>query len=280
MIKCLVSDLDGTLLLHGDFLQTRIHDKTVQNLKRLITSGVSFAIATGRTHDTRNVFEQQVGFNIDFIGSNGSSVIINNELVVDETISTEFYLKLVDTIKNQDVDANLLFVDSDGHHVVDQRFGWNDDLFLKMHYSGEINHYFVGEIPEWFNTQNDAKDFNKAVISVKSIEQRDKLMTSLQHFMEKENVDMFYSADIFIEIMPKGINKGYGIEALKKVYNLNYDEIAVVGDSFNDVSMFEQFYNHSFVMDNAQDEVKKFAKHVVSSVDEVILYIEKYNLKK
>src|SRR5690554_979406 len=277
MIKCLVSDLDGTLLLHGDFLQTKIHEKTIHGISKLRNNGVSFAIATGRTHDTRNVFEKQVGFSLDFIGSNGSSVIINNELVVDETLPTSFYTNLVNKIENQNILANLLFVDSDGHHIVDHRFGWDDDLFLKMHYSGEINHYFIGEIHEWFNTQHDAKNFNKAVITIQDRIARDKLMQYLAPFVEAENADMFYSADVFIEIMPKGINKGYGIHALKDYYNLNPEEIAVVGDSFNDVSMFEQFNTHSFAMQNSPSEVKKYAKYIVDSVDDVISYIEKFN---
>src|SRR5690554_6175104 len=101
MIKCLVSDLDGTLLLHGSFLKVEINKHTVQKIAQIRKNNVDFVIATGRTHDTKHVFEKQLGFNVDFIGNNGSCIMINDELVVDETLPVSLFKRLVEYVSKQ-----------------------------------------------------------------------------------------------------------------------------------------------------------------------------------
>ena len=44
MIKCIVCDLDGTLIKHDD----TIEEETFQKLKYYIDQGIEFIIATGR----------------------------------------------------------------------------------------------------------------------------------------------------------------------------------------------------------------------------------------
>ncbi len=277
MIKCLVSDLDGTLLLHGSFLKVEINKHTVQKIAQIRKNNVDFVIATGRTHDTKHVFEKQLGFSVDFIGNNGSCIMINDELVVDRTLPVSLFKRLVEYVSKQSISAAMLYVDSDGNHVFDDRFGHNNGMFKSMSKSGEISSYFEGDIDAWYKQNPTAKMFNKAVITVNNVDERNQVMDYLQPFVEVENVDMFYSADVFIEIMPKDVNKGFGIQHIKKEYGLLDHEIAVVGDSFNDVSMFQQFSTHSFAMESAPDEVKAYAKNIVHSVDDVIDYIIKFN---
>lgn len=280
MIKCLISDVDGTLLLHGDDFISTIEPKTIEAVNEIVKQGVHFALASGRTHANKNMFERQLGFPLDFIGSNGASVIINDQLQVDETMPWDFYIRLEKKIAQQNVLSNLMYVDSDGHHVYDMRYGWPEPLFEKMYDSKEIEHYFVGSIQEWREQFPNSKRFNKAVVHIANAVDRDQLMAFLDEFIKEENVDMFYSDDIFIEIMPKSINKASGVASFCNYYGYSFDEVAVIGDSFNDVSMFTQHYDHSFVMKNADPEVKTFAKHVVASVDEATRYITEYNSRK
>ena len=280
MIKCLISDVDGTLLLHGDFLTSTIETKTIEAVNTIVKQGVHFALASGRTHSNKPVFERQFGFPLDFIGSNGSSVIINSQLKVDETMPWDFYERLVNKVSQVKVLSNIMFVDSDGHHVFEKRYGWDQLLFQQMFDNKEIAHYFEGSLEQWKKKFPYSKRFNKAVLNVSNVQDRDQIMSLLEDFIEEENVDMFYSGDIFIEIMPKAINKASGVASLCRYYGFRYDEVAVVGDSFNDVSMFTQHFEHSFVMKDADPQVKKFAKHEVSSVDEVANYIIEYNLRK
>ncbi len=278
MIKCIVSDVDGTLLIHGDVLNVVINEETIQAVQTLKEHGIHFAIASGRTHVTKAVFEKQLGFNLDFIGSNGASVIVNDKLVVDQTLPWDFYERLSNQIANQHVNANLLFVDSDGHHIFDQTHGWEENVFLKMYQSGEIQHYFVGSIWDWRKQNPLAKQCNKAVINIQNIEDRDRIFELLTPFIQQENIDVFFSAAVYVEIMPKGVNKATGVQAMCDILGFDPHEIAVVGDSFNDAAMFEHFYENSFVMQSAEPTLLNKAKYVVSCVDEVVEKVIRKNL--
>lgn len=57
----------------------------------------------------------------------------------------------------------------------------------------------------------------------------------------------------FIDILPKGWSKGRAVEVLAEELKLTLDEVAVFGDSENDVSMLEAV-PHSIVVDNASPE--------------------------
>ena len=76
-----------------------------------------------------------------------------------------------------------------------------------------------------------------------------------------------------IEIMEKGTNKSHSLKELLKICNIKEDEVAVVGDSGNDIPLFENF-EHSFVMAQALEEVKQKAKVRLKSFDDLANYIK------
>ena len=87
-------------------------------------------------------------------------------------------------------------------------------------------------------------------------------------------VIVYISSDYTLDITYKDNSKGNAILQIMDKENLNAEDIIVIGDSYNDVSMF-RLTNHSFVMEEAEEEVKTYAKHVVSSVKEAITKLVK-----
>ena len=80
------------------------------------------------------------------------------------------------------------------------------------------------------------------------------------------------------ELTPRGCNKGDGLEYYCKSLGINKDDVYVVGDSGNDIAMFQKFYDHSYCMAHAYPSVKKYAKHTVTRVyrlDKLVLKGEK-----
>ena len=83
-----------------------------------------------------------------------------------------------------------------------------------------------------------------------------------------------------MEITAKGVNKAKSLEEYLRINNISKDEVAVIGDSENDLVMFDSF-NNSFCMSHAEEDIKKRAKHIVDSVSDLRDYLldEKGNLK-
>ena len=68
MIKCIVCDLDGTLIKHDDTMEA----KTASLLKECMDNGVEFIVATGRDiHMVRECLSR-LELNCDLILNNGT----------------------------------------------------------------------------------------------------------------------------------------------------------------------------------------------------------------
>lgn len=79
-----------------------------------------------------------------------------------------------------------------------------------------------------------------------------------------------------LDVMPRGASKGNAVSLLMNHLSLVPEEVACVGDSFNDISMF-QACRHSFAMADSPSPVQSQASHVVSSVAEAISWLLDYN---
>ncbi len=52
-------------------------------------------------------------------------------------------------------------------------------------------------------------------------------------------MDVFRSADTFIELVPKGIDKGSSLSILGSHLNIHPDQMIAFGDESNDISMLK-----------------------------------------
>ncbi|MFN8668247.1 MAG: Cof-type HAD-IIB family hydrolase [Gemmatimonadaceae bacterium] len=72
---------------------------------------------------------------------------------------------------------------------------------------------------------------------------------------------------LFVGILPRGTNKGTGVQALADEYGIPLDEIMFVGDAWNDMPAL-QLVGHPVAMANAEPEAIAIARHVVGHVDD------------
>ena len=84
-----------------------------------------------------------------------------------------------------------------------------------------------------------------------------------------KHIESYVSSKYTIDITNKDNSKGNAINELCKARGISLKDIFVIGDSYNDISMFK-ITDNSFVMSEADDFVKNKAKNVVSSVKEAI----------
>lgn len=60
----------------------------------------------------------------------------------------------------------------------------------------------------------------------------------LQETVDKLDCDLLYSSGIYLDILPKGVNKGATLKRLIDHLGINKEEVLVAGDTLNDLSMF------------------------------------------
>ncbi|MAT52250.1 MAG: glucosylglycerol-phosphate synthase [Porticoccaceae bacterium] len=68
----------------------------------------------------------------------------------------------------------------------------------------------------------------------------DAVSGELQERVEALACDLLYSADRYLDILPRGINKGRTLRVLVEHLDADPEQVLVAGDTLNDLSMFEQ----------------------------------------
>jgi len=63
---------------------------------------------------------------------------------------------------------------------------------------------------------------------------------AIYEIAEELDCDVIYSADWYLDIMPKGVNKGMAIRSLVEHLGIEEQNVLVAGDTLNDLTMFEQ----------------------------------------
>lgn len=83
----------------------------------------------------------------------------------------------------------------------------------------------------------------------------------------RESMDVFRSADTFIELVPKGIDKGTSLSFLAGKLNIHPDQIIAFGDESNDISMLK-FVGMGVAVVNATQPAKAAADLITKSNNE------------
>ena len=108
-------------------------------------------------------------------------------------------------------------------------------------------------------------------IGLFSIEANIDKMKKIQIEIEEEFKDYIevYRNNEYIDIVPKRCSKGNALKLLLRIEKLNNNNLYVIGDSFNDIPMFE-VTNNTFTLFHADEEIKKITKYLVADVKSAI----------
>lgn len=290
MIKCIVCDLDGTLIKFDD----TIEEKTLRILKKYIEQGVEFIVATGRDINMVKDFLEKYQFECDLILNNGTEYQ-NKERTIREIhpMDNASFLKIA-TILYQYGYLLAIHTDHGKYSLVDENEFWDYHLRLLLKNS---NYASQSELPQKtfttregylrdFHYVQNPQDIIDQGIHVLKIDARHIDENSIQGVKDQLNIDYLDISSSFednIEITTNQYNKGTMLEKVIKQKGYGYDEVAVFGDGLNDVGMLERFA-YSFAPVNASESAKKAAKYQLQlsndtgAVKEGIEILEKLNL--
>lgn len=278
MIKLFVSDMDGTLLYDEENLRSR--EMPLENkaaILKLHKSGVRFMMASGRDHFYRNELERIFGFQVDAIGMNGCNVVIDNEVLCDHSLTYQDTIDILDALKSCTIPSNFLGINSRGDYVFQYTDREPYQHFYELAKAGIFRMVSDQNLYKWIREPSNPP-FNKLVGMVKTIEERDELLAFFCKRFSKR-MDIIYSGRENIEIMPKDISKGSALQELMRLKGFKPTEVAVIGDSMNDLTML-QASPFSFAMSHSEDIIKEASHYVVRSVAEAVEFVLKYNAEE
>lgn len=272
MIKVIASDMDGTLLNS----RHEISEENLQAIRKAQDLGIHFVIITGREFNSVNSYVKQFNLNCECILMNGAEYRDKHGKVVKTISMDKDQVKdILDIMDKENLVAEIFT--NDGVFVTDKD-NHKESIFERFkifspYMSDEEVLDFIENRSEIMNvkTIENLDEFLNSEIKVLKIITFNKDADFIAAAKEKlRKIDNLAVASTFsndIELNNIRAQKGIILADVIEKMGIKRDEVVVIGDSFNDYSMFIEFEN-SFAMENAIPEIKEIAKYITTSNDE------------
>ena len=244
-VKIIASDYDGTLNCNG------IPDHVRAAITAWQAAGNKFGIVSGRGIESLLWLVNHDKMDCDFLIANNGAVIADGKgkVLAYSEAGEAHCQKLVSFVLQNGTQFATLCNEKGEIYVVDEaRKARHED---DPQYTTEATY-----IPRKFTQISTAchdKDAAKA-------------LTDKINDVYGEDVTALLNGRS-IDIVPKGVDKAYGVRELCRLWQIEEDAVSTVGDNYNDVAMLKAF--RSYAVANAVDYVKQIANTVVKDIAEL-----------
>lgn len=262
MIKLVLTDLDDTLIRNG---LPRATDHALAGIHAMLDAGLRFGPVSGRIpSDLGWMFGDDAACYATGAPVNGQMIFIDGELVHVESLSGDD-LNRLSIVLSEIPDACLAIYDiqtsseeGSGIFVSPSREHAEGCMKLFRHFKRSVRH--LSE-PTYVKANVWCAGDRAHITAV-----RDMLRN------EFPTMDFVFPSPTapIIDISPKGWSKGTAVRYLANELGLLLEEVAVFGDSENDLSMIEVVPN-SVAVSNASEEIARAARwHIGSSASDAV----------
>lgn len=273
--KVIFTDLDGTLFYPKKKI-TLIPRKNVKFLNRFLDDGGRVVLVSGRNKYFGDKVSKKLHHSVDMIGCNGAFVKCDGK-IIKESLFKPRELEQVFHDMQREYKFPLIMLFTKDHNVIFPRsmvsihnsLMYNFYEFLQGAYREPIvksDKYFYeaissGEVYKLFVL------FGIAGPAKKKAEKACHLLR-----LRYPSLNISYSGQA-IEITPEGCSKDSGITFYLEYNKIPRDNVLVVGDSGNDISMFDAYKDGSFCMSHAPESVKSHAHHIIKRISDLESFV-------
>jgi len=271
MIKLIASDMDGTLI----GVNQKISEENIEAIKLAQEKGIKFAIATGRAYEDVKPFLDEYGLECECVVLNGGEYrdVVGKTvegIYIDKSKVTEIF----NIFSKHDLAAEI-YTDA-GYYTTNTK----EETLKGMMKRAKVFHPELTNLDEIYQHAvshphfvqmkylTNLDEFLKTDINIGKIltfgESADDINRVKSELNKLSGLAVSSSFDTNIEINDINATKGLILAKAAEKMGIGKEEVAILGDSSNDYSMFAEFPN-SFAMENALPEIKKVAKYITAS---------------
>jgi len=270
MIKLIASDMDGTLLNE----KHNIDKETVVAIKKAEAAGIVFAISTGREYDTVEPLLKENNIKCQCVLMNGAEYRDENgNIIEDINIEKEISTKIIHILQEEKVSARI-FTNKGIYTTDTKEEALKEMVFRTLSFNPEftqeealafaksqpyfVNLNYISHLNDFLNSDMEIRKFVAFHSDIELINKMKKVIGEI------EGIAVSSSFKDNIEVTHITAQKGIILAKVAEKMGLRRDEVLVLGDSFNDYSMFTEF-TESVAMGNAIPEIKKIAKYITDT---------------
>jgi Cof subfamily protein (haloacid dehalogenase superfamily) len=268
-IRLVATDLDGTFLRNDK----TISPANLETLEHLGTSGIIRVAATGRNIlKVKDVIPDHVPF--DYIVYSSGAGIFNwheNLHIYTKSISAASSDQLISYFISEDVNFHAFRPAPENHLHWYHRGSEPCEEFERYH---RYHRSHAQPVPDSGRLNSELCQFlvvipgdEKKFFNMKT--QIEALCPEIRVIRATSPLDTGY---IWMEIFHTSVSKGNGVLYLCNLLNINPENTLGIGNDYNDIDLLE-FTAHSFLTDNAPEELKKSFKLVPANDEDAFAHV-------
>ena len=247
-VKIVVFDLDGTLLADNG----TIGENTRALIRKLKDYDILFTFATGRLHSAITYMAEDLELKVPLVSLDGSLIksYPEGKTLFESFVKKRHVKKAVDFVKKYTLNVALCHADAiyytEENYIITElmeKFG------AKYEQVDSYEDYYDKTLE--ISIAGDNKNFMKYIWERMSFPYSIGLRSS--YFKSHRHDNIYY-----VEIRKKNASKGSGMLRLLKYLKIKPHEAAVVGDWYNDISLFKT-KAYKVALSNAVPEIKRMA---------------------
>lgn len=250
-IKLIIFDLDGTLLNDEGF----VGEETVKLVKQLRQTGVQFSFATGRLQSAIVDYAAQLEIKNPLVSLDGALIqsFPEQQTIFESFVPKKYVEKVLDFADRMLLKVALCHDEAIYYDEYNSAIPYMLDKFGARFREVESYSQYTDRVLEIVvaGEQNDAIKYIKGKLSFPY-----GFGLNLSYYKSHSHRGIYY-----LEVRKKGTSKGDGFKRLARYLKINIADCAVIGDWYNDRSLFETGALKIAVA-NAVPEIKNMAQYI------------------
>ncbi len=251
-IRLIASDLDGTLLLNG---AQSLQPGTCRLIHSLNQKGIGFLAASGRQYPNLQRLFAPIRNEIGYLCENGCLSFFEGEMIYQEKMSWELGQEIMQAIWERE-GCEILLSGVNTSYLQPKKMSY-------YYHMKDVVKNNVTLVPDIFKVQEDYMKI--------SVYEEAGIENSAAYWRERfgGEVTVVTSGNEWLDMMPKGVNKGLGLRKIMEFLDIAPDECMALGDNYNDLEMLE-LAGYPVAMKNAVPEVKRVCRYETDTVEHVL----------
>ncbi|MCR2821277.1 Cof-type HAD-IIB family hydrolase [Lederbergia panacisoli] len=273
MIKCIASDMDGTLLN----ARQEVSDENIRAIQAAQEKGIDFVVVTGRAYNEVRYVLDKTGLTLPAICVNGGE-IRDMEGKISYSVGLDGPAAAKVTSVFEEMNMYFELYTEGGTYTTDYEKGIQVlvDIFHTANPSQDVDkiresaderfHQRLIHVIDDFEPIFEEADCHVYKFLAFSMDE-ELLMAVSERLKEISGLEVTSSGRNNLEVMHRDALKGKALQRYVEQKGISLEETMAMGDNYNDLSMLK-IVGHSVAMGNSEQEIKDICRYETATNDE------------
>ncbi|MCH1626157.1 Cof-type HAD-IIB family hydrolase [Ferdinandcohnia quinoae] len=262
MITCIATDMDGTLLT-GNHVISKENKSAIMAARR---QGIEVVVATGRSYLEAKYVLDDAGIECPIICANGAEIRSSNgDVLLSNPIGLGETKEIIRILKDNNIYFELYTDNGTYSDDYDRAITIILDIYMSSSKQSNYEKSLQAAKERFENGLIHLVEDYESVLADQNVKvykliafsfEQEKLQHAKDELVKLTGIAVSSSGSENIEINSIDAQKGNALTAFVKHHNMKIEQAMVIGDNYNDLSMFK-VAGRAVAMGNAPEEIKK-----------------------